>query len=310
MLGLWQSRSVLDEALANHDFPLWERTIFEVNNTPLCTVEIARGVPVYQIPGIENFDVCHACYVGLLKPFGMDRFFERVRDPVYGRCACDLNAGTPRIAPFAKKLDEAMITATFGSFATFAARFSTTDMCPKLNLVSGRQWYGNESCRICPACYEEVVRDSYLAKQGYFPPTPMTLTEETVCDLYSPRMRSKLNTACSTQDTDSFLTFATHRKNIYTQTVPEMRALVARSKHNLSMQKMYNTTSSAYNNMDGMGMYDTGIRYTGSGVSGVFRTHWGVEGAAMGQTAMGYMQQSQADATRVRYLQGIWDGVE
>ncbi|KAL3491655.1 hypothetical protein BJX62DRAFT_225030 [Aspergillus germanicus] len=235
MLGLWQSRSVWDEALALHNFLLWERTMLEVNNTPLCTLEIAHDVPVYQIPGVENFD---------------------------------------------------------------------------LNLTSGRTWYGNDSCWICPACYEEVVRDSYLAKQGYFPPTPVTLTEETVCDLYSPRMRSKFKTACTAQDATAFLTFATHRKNIYTQTVPEMRALVARSKHNLSMQKMYNTTSSAYNNMDGMGMYDTGIRYTGSGVAGVFRTHWGVEGAAMGQTALGYMQQIQVDAARVRYLQGVWDGVE
>jgi hypothetical protein len=313
MLGLWQSRSVLDEALANHDFALWEHTMLDMNSSPLCTLEIARGVPVYQIPGVENFDVCHACYVGLLKPFGMDKFFQRVRDPIYGQCACDLNAGAPRIASFAKRLDEAMVTATFETFVTFAARFSTTDMCPKLNLVSGRQWYGNESCRICPACYEEVVRDSYLAKQGYFPPTPATLTEETVCDLYSPRMRGKFKTACSTQDANTFLSFATHRKNIYMQTVPEMRALVARSKHNLSMQKMYNTTSSAYNNMDGVsmvGMYDNGFRYTGSGVPGMFKTHWGVEGAAMGQTAIGYMQQIQADAARVRYLQGVWDGVE
>ncbi|KAL2845526.1 hypothetical protein BJX68DRAFT_277274 [Aspergillus pseudodeflectus] len=240
MLGLWQSRSVWDEALAHHDFTLWERTMLEMNSGPLCTLEIARANPVYQLPGVENFD-----------------------------------------------------------------------LCPKLNLVSGRQWYGNESCRICPACYEEVVRDSYLA--SYFPPTPITIHEETCCDLYSPRMRSKFTTACTTQDATPFLSFATHRKNVYHQTVPEMRALVERAQHNLSMQKMYNTTSSAYNNMDGIstvGMYDSGIRYTGSGVPGMFRTHWGVEGAAMGQTAMGYMQQTQVDAARVRYLQGVWDAVE
>jgi hypothetical protein len=311
MLGLWQSRSVWDEALALHDFTLWERTTLEMNSVPLCTLEIARGNPVYQIPGVENFDVCHSCYVGFLKPFGLDRFFQRAPSPVYGQCACDLNAGTPRIAAFAKKLDEAMITATFATFAAFAARLAPTEPCPKLNLVCGWQWYGNESCRICPACYEEVVRDTYLA--AYFPPTPITIHEETCCDLYSPRMRSKFKTACTAQDATPFLSFATHRKNVYHQTVPEMRALVERAKHNLSMQQMYNTTSSAYNNMDGIstvGMYDSGIRYTGSGVPGMFRTHWGVEGAAMGQTAMGYMQQTQVDVARVRYLQGVWDGVE
>ncbi|KAL2802451.1 hypothetical protein BJX63DRAFT_114317 [Aspergillus granulosus] len=311
LLGMWQTRSVWSEALARHDFGLWERTALEVAGTPLCTFEIPAGKPVYQIHGVKNFDLCHSCYIGCMKPHGLDRFFHQLPTQFNGGRACDLNPAAPRSACFAHRLDEAMITAAFATFATFAARLSSLDMCPKLDPTTGRQWYGTETCRICPACYEEVVRDSFLS--AYIPPTPVTLPGETDCDLYSPRMRSKFHHACATQNPAFFFDFATYRKGIYNQTVPEMRHLVEMAKHSLSMQQMYNTASTAYNNMDGIssvGMYHTGWRYMGAGVAGTFRTHWGVEGAQMGQTALGYMQNIQADTARVKYLQGIWDAVE
>ncbi|KAL2861252.1 uncharacterized protein BJX67DRAFT_366947 [Aspergillus lucknowensis] len=311
MLGMWQTRSVWGEALARHDFRLWERTALEAARTPPCTLEIPTGAPVYQIHGVENFDVCHGCYIGCMKPHGLDRFFHQLPTRFNRGRVCDLNSSAPRFTSFAHKLDEAMITATFATFTTFAARLCPLDMCPKLNLTTGRQWYGTETCRICPACYEEVVRDSFLS--AYLPPTPVTLPGETDCDLYSPRMRSKFDHACATQNPAFFFDFAVYRKGIYNQTVPEMRQLVAMAEHNLSMQQMYNTASTAYNNMDGIssvGMYYPRWRYTGAGVAGTFWTHWGVEGAQMGQTALGYMRNIQGDTARVKYLQGIWDAVE
>ncbi|KAL2839250.1 hypothetical protein BJY01DRAFT_250563 [Aspergillus pseudoustus] len=313
MLGMWQSRSVWSEALALHDFALWERTALEVLRTPACTLEIPSGTPIYQIQGVDNFDVCHSCYTGLLKPHGLDQFFHRLPTPCTGQSACDLNAGTPRFPLFAYKLDEALITAAFSTFTTFATRLAPLDTCPKLNGATARRWYGTETCRICPTCYEEIVRDSFLATSGIFPDTSVTLPTETDCDLYSARMRSKFASACAARDPSAFLSFAAHRKTIHAQTVPEMRALVARAKQSAAMQRMYNTASSAYNNLDGIsqvGMVDYGWRYSAPGVGGGFRTHWGVEGAAMGQAGVGYLQQVQVDANRVRYLQGVWDAVE
>ncbi|KAL4969814.1 uncharacterized protein BDV14DRAFT_65059 [Aspergillus stella-maris] len=315
--GLYQSRSVWNEAVESNDFNIWINAMTKFIKYPPCTLQIIPGTGIYQIPGVDNFDICQSCYVGIIEPYRLDRFFQPggIASSNAPK-ACDLNPGHPSFAKYAIKLDESMITATFSIFTTYVSRVSDIPPCPKLDLVKGRKWYGEIGCRICPSCYEEVCRDTYLAQ--FFQPTPELLPptrdgEDGIhCDLYSPRMRSKWQESCTTQSLDTFLQFASHRKSIYDRTVPEMRHLLQQAKFNLAMQKMHNTTSTFYNAMDGASawQYNSNIRYTGGGVGGSFATPWGVTGAQEGSAAWGLMTSTSGMASRVGQLEGVWHTVE
>ncbi|KAL4799607.1 hypothetical protein BDV19DRAFT_385374 [Aspergillus venezuelensis] len=192
--GLYQSRSVWNEAVESNDFTTWETAMTKFIKCPPCTLQITPGSGIYQIPGVDNFDICQTCYVGIIEPYGLDRFFQSA-GPASSNApkACDLNPAHPSFAKYAIKLDEAMITATFSIFTAYVSRVSDIPPCPKLDLVKGRKWYGKTGCRICPSCYEEVCRDTYLST--FFQATPETLPptrdgEDGIhCDMYSSRMR-------------------------------------------------------------------------------------------------------------------------
>ncbi|GAB1206253.1 hypothetical protein APSETT445_004938 [Aspergillus pseudonomiae] len=244
ILGFWQAQVVWDEAIERKDFSLWRRTIIEYVQTPACSSQAQPGAQTYQLnQGIDNFDVCQSCYVGI-------------------------------------------------------------------ELVTSQRWYGTDDCRICLACYEEVVRGSELAQE--LPLTPKIIPGESHCDLYSPRMRRKWAEACGKRDLASFMAFAAYRRTIYEQTVPEMRNIVSMARYNLDMQKMYNVSSSFYYNMDGItaSMYNPYISYGAAGIPHRFETPWGVEGAQLGQKAQGYTQGITADTARVAQLEAAWKLVE
>ncbi|QMW32061.1 hypothetical protein G4B84_007492 [Aspergillus flavus NRRL3357] len=307
ILGFWQARVIWHEALERKDFSLWRRTIIEYVQAPPCSSQTKPGAQMYQLnQGIDNFDVCQSCYVGFLKPHGIDIFFRRVQHPRTVETSCDLNPGSLRFLSYAPRLDEALITCTFSGFVDFTSRLCNLPLCPGIELVTNQKWYGTDDCRICLACYEEVVRDSELAQQ--LPLSPQIIPGESHCDLYSPRMRRKWAEACDKRDLASFMAFAAYRRTIYEQTVPEMRNIVSMARFNLDMQKMYNVSSSFYYNMNGMtaSMYNPHISYGAAGIPHRFETPWGVEGAQLGQRAQGYAQGINADTARVAQLQATW----
>ncbi|KAB8201387.1 hypothetical protein BDV34DRAFT_229349 [Aspergillus parasiticus] len=311
ILGFWQAQVIWHEALERRDFSLWRRTIIEYVQAPPCSSQTKPGALMYQLnQGIDNFDVCQSCYVGLLKPHGIDIFFKRVQHPRTVETSCDLNPGSLRFLSYAPRLDEALITCTFSGFVDFTSKLCNLPLCPGIELVTNQRWYGTDDCRICLACYEEVVRGSELAQQ--LPLTPQIIPGESHCDLYSPRMRRKWAEACDKRDLASFMAFATYRRTIYEQTVPEMRNIVSMARFNLDMQKMYNVSSSFYYNMNGMtaSMYNPYISYGAAGIPHRFETPWGVEGAQLGQRAQGYAQGINADTARVAQLQATWNLVE
>ncbi|KAE8422272.1 hypothetical protein BDV36DRAFT_245475 [Aspergillus pseudocaelatus] len=311
ILGFWQARVLWDDALERKDFSLWRRTIMEYVQAPPCSSQAKPGAQMYQLnQGIDNFDVCQSCYIGFLKPHGIDVFFKRVQHPRTVESSCDLNPSSFRFLSYAQRLDEALITCTFSRFVDFTIRLCNLSPCPGIELVTNRKWYGTADCHICLACYEEVVRGSELARQ--LPPTPEIIPGENHCDLYSPRMRRKWAEACDKRDLASFMAFAAYRRTIYEQTVPEMRNLVSMAQFNLDMQKMYNVSSSFYYNMNGItaSMYNPYISYGAAGIPHRFETPWGVEGAQLGQRAQGYAQGINADTARVAQLQAAWNLVE
>ncbi|KAE8326628.1 hypothetical protein BDV39DRAFT_205783 [Aspergillus sergii] len=311
ILGFWQARVIWHEALERKDFSLWRRTIIEYVQAPPCSSQTKPGAQMYQLnQGIDNFDVCPSCYVGLLKPHGIDIFFKRVQHPRTVETSCDLNPGSLRFLSYAPRLDEALITCTFSGFVDFTSRLCNLPLCPGIELVTNQRWYGTDDCRICLACYEEVVRGSELAQQ--LPLTPQIIPGESHCDLYSPRMRRKWAEACDKRDLASFMAFAAYRRTIYEQTVPEMRNIVSMARFNLDMQKMYNVSSSFYYNMNGMtaSMYNPYVSYGAAGIPHRFETPWGVEGAQLGQRAQGYAQGINADTARVAQLQATWNLVD
>ncbi|KAF7596636.1 hypothetical protein BBP40_000558 [Aspergillus hancockii] len=311
ILGFWTARVVWDEALRRKDFSLWRRTIMEFSQTAPCDSAPQYGARMYQLThGGDNFDVCQSCYVGFLKPCGLDRYFKHVQHPSTLQSACNLNPANARFASYAPKLDEALITGNFTIFSDFAARLCDLPACPRIELVACRKWYGVDGCRICLSCYEEVIRGTVLAPE--LGSDPVEIPGEQHCDLYSPRMRRKWAEACETGDLASFMAFASYRRAIYDQTVPEMRNIVAMARFNQGMQQMYNVSSSFYNNMDGMtaSVHDPRISYGAAGLTQRFDTPWGVEGAQLGQKAQSYIQGMSGDMGRVAQLQAMWDAVE
>lgn len=186
---------------------------------------------------------------------------------------------------------------------------------------------------VCPACYEDVLRDKPLSH--YF--NLESSSGKHLCELYSANMRGRWRAvqeasfAQGLKDANNnflpdetalatFIAYREHRTQVFIETVPVMDQLLAAAQMRLFQQQRLNTTSSFYSNLDRMSSAASGIHYgplptytTTYGNSSVgygFATPWGVEGAEYGRQAAAVAGQGGGDSARVAYLEARWKEVE
>lgn len=133
-----------------------------------------------------------------------------------------------RAEQFLPKLAELCITMDETAFTSFVFLWSAIPACCFDNEKVNWHWYRWETCKMCHECYHEfATKFPSIVKQMEF--HDKQLSEKTICDMYSPRMR-KLFWSCAEAsyppDLSPPMDYALQRREVYMQTMSQCRAII------------------------------------------------------------------------------------
>ncbi|THW38673.1 hypothetical protein D6C90_05364 [Aureobasidium pullulans] len=306
--------------------------------TPLCKAAGMTDVQWYTLKGgCDNFDICPTCYSGFVCAFGMQPYFQPQKNCPKGTIKmCDFCAAAPNFAKTVLRYDIALETPDREQFLTHARQMSSVSPCTGVKQQVAQFWrigLRGDPMSVCPACYEDVLRDQPLSHYFNHETTP----GKHLCELYSANMRTRwraVQNAAATQGSRdangnylpdetalaNFISYREHRTQVFIETVPVMEQLLAAAQMRLFQQQRLNANSTFYNNLNMSAAAANGIHYgptpaytTTYGNSSVgygYATPWGVEGAAYAQQARNVASQGGGDFARVAYLEARWKEVE
>ena len=221
MLAAWEAAEV------KKDYTIFWNAANTILRSPRCTGDGIKGGTWYTLAGgCENYDVCAACYAGIIVPtfWPQDsrQFFQVVQHDPNQTLMCDFNGNVPRFLEYLHKFEEAIHKSKFSIFSDHVRKVSSILPCPNMNYVSGRAWYGWKDCVICPECYFAAIDGTALTSQMTFKGAKES--QEANCDMYSPRMRGKYAEACATGNVADLVEFSKQRKLIWVQVKTQIKA--------------------------------------------------------------------------------------
>ncbi|KAI0022463.1 hypothetical protein F4780DRAFT_733027 [Xylariomycetidae sp. FL0641] len=206
-------------AVARRSFGIFWNAVVVILGSPKCRTRGTKGNPSYTIDDDRvNFNVCQACYAGVIAPFELGEFFVLAEQAEEEDTQCDLNTASPRFCLLARGIAHATNVGDFGIFRDYVRRLSTCPPCPRAQATSNETWYFIEDCAVCPECYEATVRGTVLAQSHRV--VRLRIRFPVLCSVYSERMRREWARACSTGEISLFLEAARHRQQTYFRTVP------------------------------------------------------------------------------------------
>lgn len=292
-MGVFSIKIALARAHETKDFAAFWTAMRKLAREKPCDDEgIADGSGWFSLPSDpDNFGVCAGCYVGMLEPLGVSRFFvaKRLAQPPGVRWRCAFNMAHPRFRPFVQRLLELYYTHDATSLERYAGVYASIPPCPRDEDAKGGRWYGWVDCTICPECYHEFARHGALAAKMEL--ENAVLETNAMCEMYSPRMR-KLYRECSESspaDPKPLLAFSVQRRRVWVETVPQIKMILFRAKLGVNQQQFLNTTSTFYNTM-GMveqTLYGNTHTYGMAGVGHGYANMNLLQGAMYNQQAMG-----------------------
>ncbi|KAF2971602.1 hypothetical protein GQX73_g1996 [Xylaria multiplex] len=281
--GVFNIRILMAQAHEKKDFALFWNAVDKLNHEKACDDGgIVDGV-WYTLPSNpKDFGVCGACYVGILEPLGVARFWARKQGvPAGVKLLCCFNIGHPKLSKFVPRLLEMYFTLDPKALDEYASVYAAIPQCLRDEDKPGRQWYGWKD----------------------------------LCEMYSPRMR-KLYTECGSMNPPNLqplLEYSAQRRQVYTETVPQIRMILFQQRMALEQQKFLNTTSSHYmvaGQLEQM-TYGTPYLYSMPGVGSGFANMNALQGAAYAQQAMGVAAGiGGSHILAVQQLEHRWRAVE
>ncbi|KAM0228655.1 hypothetical protein ACHAP5_011887 [Fusarium lateritium] len=292
----------LEAAIYRRDFEVFWNAANAICSLVPCTASgIVRGAWWTVSGGSPDFNVCEACYKGILQTSDLDKFFEPVqRDPAVD-IVCNFCPASPRWGMFITKFAEALDKGIFSYYTDYV-----------------KKWAGVSTC---PDCWLNFVANTPLGEsvpvKGVYDERPL------ICQLWSPRMRNMWLSACaagppgspeSQKALDDFRAFGTRRVQVYNATIPhiEMIEQMMAMKRMQAMQQ--GQLSLMYQGMNGMssimGTNDGNLH--GNSSVGYYETEHGVTAANMRNS----MHSGMADANKmsdwmqIAQLRATWMEVE
>ncbi|CAJ2512448.1 Uu.00g054630.m01.CDS01 [Anthostomella pinea] len=300
-------------AVVRNDYGIFCNAVKVIMQSHPCDAGGIKGVPWYTIEGGgSGFNVCQACYAGIICPYELGQFFILAqRDPEV-RLLCDLHPTAPRFPLFVRKLAQAVNVADFSIFSLYAQRLCSIPICPRAQAKSDTPWYFLEDCAVCPECYETVV--SHTALAGQIAVTYTRVRRPTLCGLYSMSMKRRWAAACTSGKIDEFVRFARHRLQVYGRTVPVMEHMLQAKSQQMKQALDYGVLSVSY---------DAGERHArtegagdgylhGNAEVGWHHTWHGAESARLTSKMMeGILRAQRGDEwTTMAHLEEEWAEVE
>ncbi|KAI1867422.1 hypothetical protein JX265_000739 [Neoarthrinium moseri] len=300
------------------DFSLFWNAVRGLESHALCDEQGITDGQWYTLNSSpRGFQICGACHAAIAESLNISQFFERKCDVAPGtNLRCCFNLTHPRLRDFLPRLLEMYFTGSPTALTEFAKVYALIAPCKKYDEIQDGHWYGWPECTICAECYVGFAQHQALASQ--MPLNSTMMVGNRTCELYSERLRG-LYTSCSEKsppDATELLNFAQHRRQVYAQTVPQMRMLVFQQRQAASQQNMLNTLSMFHNNAGTLQQINSRgpLAYTYN-VPG----HWGgygyanldlAQGAAAGQQAMGVLMGAQGLVSQCAMLEQQWKAVE
>ncbi|RYC61421.1 hypothetical protein CHU98_g4789 [Xylaria longipes] len=279
-------------ALAEHEknWPLFWEVVARLDREKPCEEEGIVDGMWYTLPSDpREFGVCSACYIGMMEPLGVARFWVRKPNvPPGARLICCFNKAHPRIWKFVPRLLEMYWTHDPTALDEYASLYASVPLCLRDEDKPNLRWYGWKDCTICPECYLDFARHSPLAKMMELHDAP--LVDSVMCEMYSERMR-KLYTECGSTNPPNLkplLEYSKQRRQVYMETIPQARMIMFQAKMALQRQKMLNVMSSHYTMAGQLQQitYGTPYTYSALGIGSGFANADALQGAVYGQQAM------------------------
>ncbi|CAG7566143.1 unnamed protein product [Fusarium equiseti] len=312
----------LEAAIYRRDFEVFWNAANAISGLVRCTANGIVGGNWWTVAGgCPDFDVCEACYKGILETSNLTRFFEPAqRDPA-ATIVCNFCPSSPRWGMFINKFAEAMDKGVFSFYTDYVKKWAGVPTCPGIRNKGKSKWWGHPEALACEDCWLNFVADTPL---GPSVPVKGVYDERTlICQLWSPRMRNMWLAACaagppgspeSEKALDDFRAFGTKRVQVYNATIPHiemieqmmmMKRMQAMQQGQLSlMYQGMNSTSSIMGTTDG--------NLHGNSSVGYYETEHGVTAANM----MNNMHAGMADANKmsdwmqIAQLKATWMEVE
>lgn len=312
--GRFNIRVAMAQAHEIKDFTVFWNTIRRLESHKTCEDDGVQDAVWWTLPhDPKGFQVCGACYIAICEPLSVSSFFSKkvgVSDGAKLRCC--FNIAHPRLRYYMPRLLEMYFTHNPTALVEYAKLYADIQPCSRDNEVQGARWYGWEDCKVCAECYQDFARHhQLLADQMTLRNT--LIQQSTICEMYSSQMR-QLYLACSRKpaaDPSELLQFAQRRRQIYYQTVPQMKQIIQQQKLALGQQRMLNSMSSFYTNSGQIQQITNGSSFTYSAPGlGTFKTMDELQGAAYGSQAMGIVADGHGALGMVKMLEQQWRAVE
>ncbi|KAM0192773.1 hypothetical protein ACHAPA_005877 [Fusarium lateritium] len=312
----------LEAALYRRDFEVfWDAANAICSLVPCTANGIVRGAWWTVSGGSPDYNVCEACYKGILQTSDLDKFFEPVqRDPAVD-IVCNFCLASPRWGLFITKFAEALDKGIFSYYTDYVKKWAGVLTCPGIKNRDKSKWWGHPETLACQDCWLNFVADTPLGEsvpvKGVYDERPL------ICQLWSPRMRNMWLSACaagppgspeSLKALDDFRAFGTRRVQVYIATIPHIEMI----QQTMTMKRMQamqqGQLSLMYQGMNGMSsLMGTNDGYLhGNSTVGYYETEYGVTAANM----MNNMHSGMADANKmsdwmqIAQLRATWMEVE
>jgi hypothetical protein len=162
--AMFNIRVLFSAAHEQKDFPMFWQAIDKLGHEKPCEAEGIVGGKWYTLPSHpKNFGVCAACYVAILEPLQVSRFWVPLSVPGGSKLICCMNLNHSKLSAFFIRLYEMYLTLDPKALDAYASDYASIESCPRDTDVANRRWYGWEDCTICPECYLDFARNSPLA---------------------------------------------------------------------------------------------------------------------------------------------------
>ncbi|EME43899.1 hypothetical protein DOTSEDRAFT_117938, partial [Dothistroma septosporum NZE10] len=196
--------------LMEKHYELWYGIAAKVVTFPCCEQQAIRDGDWYALQHpedsrriVDNFELCAACYIGMIEPCGFAGYFRQRRYNPGSERVCDfstLNKGRHHV--FRLKYREMVFRGDPFPLMDIAHRLAPLPVCPGGRFVQNRRWWGMNEFFFCESCYEELGRDSYFAPSFAHQRQEHA---EACCDMWSTAMRQRYIQACRSKDLTQFL---------------------------------------------------------------------------------------------------------
>ena len=230
-LGEFNIRMAMARSHETSNFSHFWSAVDKLSREPICDDQgVTDGTWYTLVSDPEGYQICGACYVGIAEPLGICPFLLRKTNIPRGttlQCCCSV--AHPRFDKLMPLLLELYYTRDASALASYADVYASIPPCPRDNDATNRRWYGWLECTICPECYHDFARQ-HPNLIGKAPLHGHVLEANTMCEMYSPRMRELFLECARKTDPAPLLAFSEKRRMVFVETVLPTRMLLFRAQ--------------------------------------------------------------------------------